>query len=39
MGWFILRLQFDFDVTELMEWTCLVFLHNLFAIHSQESLQ
>ena len=33
-GWFILRLKFDFD-TELMECTCIVFWHNLFAIHSQ----
>ena len=34
MGWFIFRLKFDFDATELTECTYLVFLH-LFAIYLQ----
>ena len=34
MGWLILRLKFDFDVVELMDYTCSVILHNLLTIHS-----
>ena len=32
-----LRVKSDFDVMELIECTCLMFLRNLFTIHSQQS--
>ena len=41
MGWFILKLKFDFDVIELIECTCMfsVFFIKLFTNHSRWSQQ